>query len=81
MTRNSVASAVALLGIGLFIFCLFGFGVQAGTNTSESLRSIDAGGGPVWKAAAGYPLSARIGLAVGAVLAVAGFLMRAEAER
>jgi hypothetical protein len=65
--RPVVGTTLVLVGVALFVFYFFSFRFSA------------SGGGPVnlgWNADAGYDVHARVGLAVGAILVVAGVFVR-----
>jgi len=63
--RNGITAALILAGVGLFSFYLF--------SVSFSAQQGDPVG---WHAEAGYEVRARIGIAAGAVLVAAGWLVR-----
>jgi hypothetical protein len=72
MTRSIVGSTLVLVGVALFVFYFFGFSVSSsdGTPLGQGWRLVG------WHGEAGYDVHARLGLAVGAILVVAGVFLR-----
>ncbi|SPF52104.1 exported hypothetical protein [Candidatus Sulfopaludibacter sp. SbA4] len=72
---------LVLVGVGLFVFYAFSLSFSASDGSVELGQGwYIAGAAPHWHVEAGYELRARVGLAVGAVLVVAGLFVRKAAK-